>query len=222
MGTRVQDQSPYKRGFEKMLSNDIRPFLREHGYSKNGHRFYRQRPPLYDQIHFQGNYYNNINPYGFFVNVDIGSTDVDALAPCLGSRTPPDSFLLSHRWWYLVKGLPGEVRFTSTADIPQTAADVRHGLARLIAELDTFNTTETLVQFMVAHTKLLAYKRVCRYLSATNDITTLRRYITTLRDSFGHETRWTIFNNTLIQAAGAMAPTLIADGLLTPSPSGTH
>lgn len=220
--TAVKQQSPSKRAFETMLSNEVRPFLKARGFTKNGHRFYRTRTPLYDQLGFQGNQYNNIRPFGFFINIGVGSTDVDAVAPGHGSQaTPPQGFLLRDRWQWLVPGLPDELRFSTSTDMSGFAAVLCHNLDLVVTEFDKIHSTDALVQLMATRSKLLAYERTCRYLAAVGDTATLRTFVTRLRDTFGEQSRWAIFNDKLFAASGAAAAALVADGLLTAPAGGT-
>jgi len=56
--------------------------LKSRGFTKSGTTFSRTRGPLYDVINFQGDRWNGVTAWhGFFVNVGVGSADVDAVRP---------------------------------------------------------------------------------------------------------------------------------------------
>jgi hypothetical protein len=55
---------------------------------------------------------------------------------------------------------------------------------------------------------------VCSYLAATDDFEALSTYIGSLREVFGHQDRWAIFNHLLTEATGSRSGTLIQLGIL--------
>ena len=72
------ERSALKRAYEWVLSDEVAPTLQSHGFTRSDNTFRRSRGALYDVINFQANWNNSVTPwYGFFVNVGIGSTDVD-------------------------------------------------------------------------------------------------------------------------------------------------
>ena len=57
-------------------------------------------------------------------------------------------------------------------------------------------------------------QKTCAFLAAAGDLERLRRYVGTLRQAFGTDPRWAIFNRQLAGAAGELAADLRAEGLL--------
>ncbi len=65
-----------------MVSADVGPFLRARGFDVSGTSFERERGPLYDTINFQDDWHNGtMSWHGFFVNVGIGSAEIDTACP---------------------------------------------------------------------------------------------------------------------------------------------
>lgn len=199
-----------------MLATDIRPLLAEHGFTKSGSTFGRRRGPLYDMIGFQGNWHNGVTPWhAFFINVGVGSVDIDAACPGHDSQAhPPNGYLLDRRWEELVPELPYELRFHRDTDMATFSAGLSDGLVRVIAELERINSTGSLVQYAVKHNLLIQHQKTCCYLAATGEIETLSNYVGTLREWFGHQDRWSIFNRNINAVTGQWSSHLRELGIL--------
>lgn len=201
-----------------MVSADVGPFLRARGFDVSGASFERERGPLYDMINFQANRHNGaMSWHGFFVNVGIGSAEVDTACPGYErAEHPLKGSLLQHRWEHLVPDLPYEVRFDQRSDMPQLAAALCDGLGLVLAEMEQTSTTKQLVRYAVDHNLLIEYDKTCRYLAAVDDIDTLTEYVSTLHDRFGHQDRWSIFDRKVTTAVGRWAQVLRERGVLSP------
>lgn len=205
-----------RRVLDELLSQQVRPFLKSHGFIKSGRTFRRTRGPLYDMINFQGSYYNNVHPWSsFFVNVGVGSTEMDAVH--LGQandRTPTHEYVLNRRWESLVSSVPSEVCFDTDTDIDEFADMLIDSLDRMLPVLDAIDDTDSLVGYAVSHNLLHRMEKTCRYLVATRNTNLLGIYLNTLRNQFHNESRWELFNRQLINAIGPSALTFIEQGLL--------
>jgi hypothetical protein len=216
MDEREIEQSPLKRAFELMLSTDVRPFLGTLGFTQRDSAFRRSRGPLYDVIGFQGNWHNGNTPsHGYFINVGIGSTEVDSTWPHdnLGGW-PLYGCLLDRRWESVVPDLPYEIRFGHATDMVAFADALCEGLGHVVAVFDEFDCTSTLVRYAVENNLLIQYERTCCYLAAVDDGDSLIAYVGLLHDNFGHRERWSIFNRRISQVTGAWTSTLVQLGLL--------
>ncbi|MGD9618725.1 MAG: DUF4304 domain-containing protein [Mycolicibacterium sp.] len=216
MSRQLANQSLLKRTYDSMLTGDVGPFLAEYGFTKSGSTFRRRRGPLYDMIGFQGNWHNGVTPWhGFFVNVGVGSVDVDAACPGHdGVYHPRKGHLLDRRWETLVPELPYELRFRRDTDMTAFAAELRAGLAKVIEGVERIDSTGALVRYAVANNLLIQYEKTCCYLAATDDIETLRQYAGTLREWFGHQERWSIFNRDISAVTGPWSSRLRELGIL--------
>ena len=195
-----------KRAYEAVVSDEVLPALGAHGFTRSQNTFRRARGPLYDVIEFQANWNNGVTPwYGFFVNVGVGSVDIDQACP--GHRPElhlPEGFLLDRRWEYLVPDAPYEVRFDLTTDMPAFAARLCANLGLVLGEVQRLRSTRELVEYAVTNNLLIAYEKTCCYLAATGDIDTLTRYVARLHDTFGHQDRWEIFSRRISAVAGPL------------------
>jgi hypothetical protein len=213
---RAIEQSPLKRAFELMLSTDIRLFLETRGFTQRDNAFRRSRGPLYDVIGFQENWHNGNTPsHGYFVNVGIGSTEVDATWPYenLGDW-PLFGCLLNRRWESVVPDLPYEIRFGHATNMVAFADALCEGLGHVVAVFDEFDCTSTLVRYAIEHNLLIQYEQTCCYLAAIDDGDSLTAYVGLLHDTFGHQDRWSIFSRRISEVTGAWAPRLVRLGLL--------
>ncbi|MDT5129718.1 MAG: hypothetical protein QOH54_5362 [Mycobacterium sp.] len=216
MDERAIEQSPLKRAFEQLLSTDVRLFLGARGFTQRDNAFRRSRGPLYDVIGFQGNWHNGSTPsHGYFINVGIGSTEVDSTWPYenLGDR-PLYGCLLDRRWESVVPDLPYEIRFGRATDTVAFADALCESLGHVIAVFDEFDCTSTLVRYAVENNLLIQYERTCCYLAAVDDGDTLIAYVGLLHDRFGHQERWSIFSRRISEVTGAWTSTLVQLGLL--------
>lgn len=205
-----------------MVSADVGPFLQERGFDTSGSSFVRERGPLYDVIQFQADWHNGtMSWHGFFINVGIGSVAVDTA--CVGDERPLHPLkgsLLQRRWEHLVPELPYEVRFDQRTDMGQFAAALCDGLEEVLTEMERISTTEELVLYAVDNNVLIEYERTCRYLAAIDDIDTLFAYVTRLRNCFGGQGRWVIFEREITAAVGPWADVLRKRGALDPRRAG--
>jgi len=200
------ERSALKRAYESVLANEVVPTLRSHGFTRSKNTFRRSRGPLYDVINFQANWNNSVTPwYGFFVNVGIGSAEIDEACP---GHDPalhqPAGFLLDHRWEHLVPDAPYELRFDQTTDMSAFAARLCANLGRVVEVVERTPSTRALVEYAVTNNLLIAYEKTCCYLAATGDIDTLSRYVARLQASFGHQDRWAIFSDRISAVAGSL------------------
>src|SRR3989442_13963760 len=90
--------SSLQRAYEAMVSSDVVLFLRARGFDVSGPSFERERGPFYDMIKFQADWHNGtMSWHGFFVNMGIGSAEVDT--PCAEyerATQPLKASLLQH------------------------------------------------------------------------------------------------------------------------------
>ncbi|UXA15251.1 DUF4304 domain-containing protein [Mycobacterium sp. SMC-8] len=200
-----------------MLSGAVGAFLLERGFERSGHDFERPRGPLRDRINFQNNWHNGVTRWhGFFVNVGMGSGEVDAACPGHEHQLhPPQSLLLNRRWEALAPGAPYELRFDRSTDMDGFADGVCADLGRTLSAMESIQTTPHLVEYAVENNLLIAYESTCCYLAATGDMDTLTRYVALLHRVFGRQERWSIFSRNIREAVGPRASVLSARGLLT-------
>lgn len=207
-----------KRAYDAMMSTEVGLFLGERGFARTGNEFSRRRGALYDRIDFQENWHNgSVRWHGFFVNVGVGSAEVDSACAEQGRpRTGANRYLLSRRWESVVPELPYEMRLRPDTDMAMFAADLCRGLGLLLEALERIDSTAALVRYAVDNNLLIAYETTCCYLAATDDIETLTSYVATLRDCFGHQERWSIFSQEIRAETGRWASTLGERGVLDP------
>jgi hypothetical protein len=218
MGEGTADGS-LQRAYEAMISADVGPFLRARGFDASGSSFERERGPLYDMINFQDDWHNGtMSWHGFFINVGIGSAEIDTACPGYDRVGHPlKGSLLQHRWEHLVRDLPYEVRFDYRTDMRQLAAALCDGFDLALAEMERISTTKQLVRYAVNNNLLIEYDKTCRYLAAIDDIDTLTEYVTTLHNCFGRQDRWSIFDRNISMAVGRWAWVLRERGVLDPN-----
>lgn len=212
--------SSLKQTFEVLLSDDVRPFLRERGFAKSHATFRRKRAPLYDMIQFQSSQWNGVTPWhAFFVNVGVGSTEIDAAWPPPGAdRGRAPTYFLWTRWERLVPGLASELRLDETTDPNELAGQLCDGLDRVLTVIENVDTSWALVERAIARNDSALVEKTCAYLVATGNIESLTQYITALRGEFGNERPWIFINRRITEATGAWASTLVEQGLLDPVP----
>jgi hypothetical protein len=205
-----------KGRFDALLTDDVRALLGARGFAKSGSTFTRRRGSLYDVINFQG---SDVNGTGllhrFYVNVGIGSVDVDAAAGEAPTARPKlDRCLFQRRWTELVEGAPARIELRPETDLDEVREPLRTQLAAVVTVLDTVATTDALIDLAIERNRLQQMQKTCTYLAAAGDLERLGRYVSTLRQAFGTDSRWAIFNRQLAAAAGPMAADLTAAGLL--------
>lgn len=210
--------SVLRQTLEHLLSGEVRAFLKPSGFAKSGRTFRRARYPLYDLINFQGSKWNGITTeHSFFVNVGVGSTEMDTVY--LGfrnNRKPNCEYVLDRRWEQLISRLPSLISFEATTDLDRFAKKLIDGLDRVLAVMDGIDSTQALARWAIGRNGLQHMEKTCSYLVAIEDIEALTSYVTALRERFGDDNRWSFFNRSLIDVSGRWAPTLIEQNLLDP------
>lgn len=200
------ERSALKRVYESVLSGEVMPVLGSRGFTRSQNTFRRSRGPLYDVINFQANWNNSVTPwYGFFVNVGVGSVEIDQACPGHPHVHPPEGFLLDRRWEHLVPDAPYEVRFDLRTDMSAFGANLCTNLERVIDEVERTTSTRELVEYAVTNNLLIAYEKTCCYLAATNDTDTLNTYVGRLHEYFGHQDRWKSLSDSISAVAGPVA-----------------
>jgi hypothetical protein len=212
----VSRAAALRRALDQLLSVQVRPFLKARGFAKSGRTFRRARDPLYDMINFQGSWWNGVAPSSTcFVNVGIGSTEIDAVYPGRSNdRKPTPEYVVDCRWERLVPGVPAELSFDETTDLESFAAGIVDGLGRVLAVIDPLDTTEFLATWAVEHNLMHRMEKTCSYLTAAGNTGLLTTYITKLRGTFHGEVTWPFLNRRLIAATGSLALQFIEQGLL--------
>lgn len=195
-----------KRAYEALLAEAVAPVLSQHRFIRSRNTFRRQRGPLYDVVNFQPNWNNSVTPwYGFFVNVGVGSVEIDQACPGHDLQLHPrEGFLLDRRWEHLVPDAPYELRFDLVTNLSAFAARLCENLRLVLGSVERVHSTRDLVEYAVDNNLLIAYEKTCCYLAATKDTETLNRYVARLYGSFGHHERWAIFNSRITAAAGTV------------------
>lgn len=205
-----------KARFAALLSEQVRPFLKDRGFAKSGSTFRRRRGQLYDVINFQGSTVNGVGTlHRFYVNVGIGSTDVDAVEDGdFIDRPRLESCLVQRRWEGFADGAPERVEILPDSDLDEVAAEIRRWLAEVVTFLDTVDCTDALVDLAIEGNLLHQMRKTCAYLARIDDIPRLCLYVRTLRDRFETETRWATFNRQIGEAVGLRGDELRGAGLL--------
>lgn len=184
-----------RRVFDLMLSNDVRPVLRAHGFTKKASTFRRRRGALYDMINFQGNKWNDPHQQvGFFVNVGIGSTEIDVLG--LDNDYGPSEFdyMIDRRMEQLIAGLPAELRLDRSTDRAVFADELIGYVEQIVTALDAIATTHDLLDNVMQRNGLHKMEKTCRYLAYIGDTESLANYVTRLHDRFADDHRWEFFS----------------------------
>ncbi|WP_165612435.1 DUF4304 domain-containing protein [Mycolicibacterium fortuitum] len=206
-----------RRTLDQLLSQQVRPVLKQRGFTKSGRRFLRQRGPLYDLIDVQGSKWNAVTPHhGFFVNVGVGSTEIDAVYRNPSNPSRPE-YVLYTRWETLLPGMPRETAFDQSTDMVLFAELFIGALRRLLDVIDPIDSSPALAQWAVQHNLLNRMEKVCAYLAACDDLDTLAGYVSKIRQRLADDRRWPTVNRHILDALGPVGPAFIEQGLLDPS-----
>lgn len=208
-----------RKMLDQVISDDVRPLLRERGFTGTRRVFRRQRGPMYDEIDIYGDKWNGINDFHTFaVFVGAGSTEIDELS-ARPVHSPPIGYeyLLHRPWCQLGPEVPSKIYFDETYDVDAWSAVLCDGLERVVDVIDEFDSSRSLALWAVANNGLHECEKTCGYLAAVGDIDTLVGYVQTLKVEFGHDVRWEFFSRDISAAVGSAAALLEEQGLLAPS-----
>ena len=193
-----------KAKFDQLLSGSVKPLLKAHGFGKKGLSFHRRLADLIFIINFQNSQGNTPAQTKFYVNCGIYSMKIDEVigrTPC----TEPKEYECHFR-----KRISALVNAAQDVYIVDERTNLQLLGARLLSDLEhvvgVFNlilSTADLVELMIEENGLNNYLELFEYLLVTGQMKELALHVKKLRQAFGNERRWSIFEGQMLSVLTA-------------------
>ena len=184
-----------KKLFDKLIKNEIHPYLKNYGYKKVNQYFYKSVGDLVFIIHFNLSSRNGWGLTRFYVNSKIYSKEIDRTINKIELNEPKNDephYNLKDEY-FPVNGYNIEKK----TDIDELAIEIKNGLEIEEQFFKTIETTNDLMEKMLMENYLHKYTEIFTYLLEKNEIKKLSEYIKRLHDRFGKENRWKIFEENM-------------------------
>jgi len=188
-----------KERFDILVSETIKPLLKENKFKKKGLHFYHDTNDLVYLIGLQKSGGNTWDQIKFYINCGIHSKTIDRI---IGKETclKPEQYEC-----YYVKRISSVVKSEKDGYLIDRETDsdvlnvlVSNDLKKVISLFNEVKSTSDLIQLMTEENKLYKYEELIDYLLIINDKTQAVNYIRELYRNFGTETRWSVFEGKIM------------------------
>ena len=184
-----------KELFDKLIKNEIHPFLKNCGYKKINQYFYKSVDDLVFIIHFNLSSRNGWGLTRFYISGKIYSKEIDRTIGKIELNEPKNDephYNLKDEH-FLLNGYDIDEK----TDIDKLAIEIKNGLEIEEQFFKTIKTTNDLMEKMLMENYLHKYTEIFTYLLEKNETKKLLEYIKLLYDRFGKENRWKIFEENM-------------------------
>lgn len=185
-----------KGPFDKIISESVKPFLKNNGFKKKGLNFYKSLEPLIFLINFQKSYGNSSEETRFYINCSIHSSEIDDIQgkPKLVEPKEYETFYRNRiseitdtqRLYYVLN---------KDTDLEKLNAEILSDLKIAITFFDPIRSTNDLINLMLEQKGLNKYEELVTYMLVKGRESDMVEYINNLYRKHGSEDRWKLFEN---------------------------
>lgn len=185
-----------KGPFDKIISESVKPFLKNNGFKKKGLNFYKLSEPLIFLINFQKSFGNSSEETRFYINCSIHSSEIDDIQgkPKLVEPKEYETFYRNRiseitdtqRLYYVLN---------KDTDLEKLNAEILSDLKIAITFFDPIRSTNDLINLMLEQKGLNKYEELVTYMLVKGRESDVVEYINNLYRKHGSEDRWKLFEN---------------------------
>lgn len=201
-----------------LLSEHVKPLLKQEGFAKSGMTFYRTRDDIVDVINFQGSKWNGFGNHTFFINCGMDSLDFQLKTTGQQNFKPFYSApLYSDRIGSMISAVPEYVMSENykTPDLEKFANSLVEQLKELLEFYSKSTSVDHLLDLAIKRNGLRNYEEICYYLAQTHDKKRLTQFVQDLSARFsGKDDRWLLFADAIHAVIGEYANDKIIAKLL--------
>lgn len=189
-----------KEKFDQLLSDHIKPLMKEHGYSKKGTNFYKKKDELIYLFNFQLSQGNTSGKSTFYINCAIHSTRIDKIVGGKILAEPKEyECHFRERIRAMLATAPDAYIITEDSVLDVLGKSVTTDLRQILAMFDEIQSTDALAGLMIDRNGLNNYRELFEYLLVTENMRELSLYVKQLHTTYGNEKRWAIFEHNLAE-----------------------
>ncbi|AIQ50675.1 DUF4304 domain-containing protein [Paenibacillus sp. FSL R7-0331] len=186
-----------KELFKEIITNDIKPFFKQHGYRKKDLNFHKTEAGFIYKINFQKYPYNTSSKLMFYINCSVHSAE---LIP-FQSKQPEDLALppldfkahLNARIRELCPAAPQHYTLTPETDRETFTAELIRHLEEALSFMHAMTSARDIADYYMDRTALYMSEEIFRLLLHSGDQETATDYLARLKEKYGAEKRWAIF-----------------------------
>lgn len=187
-----------KERFNELISQTIKPLLKEEQFVKKGLNFFKQKDDLIFLFNFQNSQGNTGAQIRFYINCCIHSTAVDQ-AIGRAQNTAPKEYECYFR--KRISDMTGAQTdgyiINGETNMQVLEAAIVKDLKKAISVFNQIFSCKDLVNLMIRKNGLNNYQELFEYLLIKKDHAGLQQYMGQLYQTFGKEKRWNIFENNI-------------------------
>lgn len=187
-----------KEKLNQIISEVIKPVLKQHGFGKKGMNFYKRIGDLIFLVNIQKSHGNTADQTKFYINCGIHSTDMDRVIGRSVLVEPKEyECYYKDRISSIVHAVNDGYLISSDTDLQALNLTISTDLTAVISLFDTIRKTSDLTDLMVDKSGLNHYQELVEYFLLTNNQADTKRFVKNLHGTFGQERRWQIFEDNL-------------------------
>jgi hypothetical protein len=180
--------------FNDIISDLVKPLMKESGFKKIGLSFYREYNDLIYLINIQNSNHNNYAVIDFYINCCIHSKQIDEN---LGVEIKPQPKEYECYYGKRIESITGfnKNRFTinSETDLQELREELKSNLIKAIDYLIQINNLDKLIDLMINQNGLQNFQELLSFLIKTNRMGLAKEHIRRLYSDFNNDSRWPKF-----------------------------
>jgi len=184
--------------FNKIINENIKPYLKLNGFVKKGTNFYKSNNDLMFVINFQKSQGNTSHQTKFYINCGIHSNLINKV---IGENetTHPKEYECHFRCRIssIIQSQTEYYYITEETNIENLSNIITSDLNSAIHMFDEIQSINDLTDLMIDKNGLENYRELFEFLLLSNNKKDLKKFIQQLYNSFGNEKRWIIFERNL-------------------------
>lgn len=182
--------------FNEMIKQDVKPFLSKRGFTKKSLNFYTITESLIYMFNFQKSSGNAADNVMFYVNCGIYAAELAQIQSREILTAPQEAEChFRARIGEIAQSVPDRFSITPDTNMDDLRKTLLNGLEEVIHFYDTMISARSLVDYYTSGPYLHLGEESFHLLLQSNDVAAANHYLKALREKYGTEKRWTIFEN---------------------------
>jgi len=182
--------------FNDLIKQDVKPFLYKYGFAKKSMNFSKPAEGLLYMFNFQKSAGNSADNVMFYVNCGIYAAELARIQSKEVLIAPQETDChFRERMEEIVESVPNRFSITPDTNMDDLRATLLSGLEEVIHFYGTMNSARSIVDYYASGPFLHLGEESFHLLLQSNDMAAAKQYLKALREKYGAENRWTIFDN---------------------------
>jgi len=180
--------------FNDFIKQDVKPFLSKHGFAKNSLNFYKATESLVYMFNFQKSAGNAADNVMFYVNCGIYATELARIQSRAILTAPKEAEChFRARIENIAESVPDRFSITPDTNMDVLRKTLLTGFEQVIHFYDTMTSARSIVDYYMSGPFLHLGEESFHLLLQSNDAAAALHYFKALREKYGTEKRWSIF-----------------------------